>query len=263
MSILKVARMGHPVLRQQARTILPKELKTVLLQKFIDDMIETMQEYSGVGLAAPQVGVPRRLFTYGWTDEAGTKWRGVAINPELWISPPPAGEPDEDEESEGCLSFPGERFGLRRAERAILRATDLDGQRFEITAEGWLARIFQHEYDHLDGTLYVDRLGERDQRPPVPLALGGWGNGHIVQQQGAVLHIFQHKHAGDSATVLEHPRLPGCNTPVVVVQHGFRRLAQPLDVVGVGVVHEEVGLVVRGHLDHPHAARGGVAHDTA
>ena len=105
-----------------------------------------------------------RLFVYDWVDDDGTRWRGVAINPELWITPPPAGEADVDEESEGCLSFPGERFPLRRAERAILRATDLDGKPFEIEAEGWLARIFQHEFDHLDGMLYVDRLGERDQK---------------------------------------------------------------------------------------------------
>ena len=76
----------------------------------------------------------------------------------LWISPAPIGEPDEDEESEGCLSFPGERFPLRRAESAILQAVDLDGEPFEVDADGWLARIFQHEYDHLDGVLYVDRL---------------------------------------------------------------------------------------------------------
>ena len=127
-------------------------------------MFETMDAAPGVGLAAPQVGVPLRLFIYGWVDDDGTRWRGVAINPELWITPPPAGEPDATSESEGCLSFPGERFALRRAERAILRATDLDGSPFEIEAEGWLARIFQHEFDHLDGTLYADRLGERDQR---------------------------------------------------------------------------------------------------
>jgi len=76
----------------------------------------------------------------------------------------------------GLLVLDGERFGLRRAERAILRATDLDGKPFEIQAEGWLARIFQHEYDHLDGTLYVDRLGEKDQRIVAKITRKlGWG----------------------------------------------------------------------------------------
>ena len=74
------------------------------------------------------------------------------------MSPPPLGEPDDDLDSEGCLSVPGERFPLHRSQRALLRATDLDGQQFEIDAHGWLARIFQHEFDHLEGVLYVDRL---------------------------------------------------------------------------------------------------------
>ena len=91
-------------------------------------MYETMDAAPGVGLAAPQVGVGLRLFVYDWVDDDGTHWRGVAINPELWISPPPVGEPDDDEESEGCLSFPGERFAAATRRRAILRATDLDRQ---------------------------------------------------------------------------------------------------------------------------------------
>ena len=103
-------------------------------------------------------------------------WLGVAINPELWISPPIPGMPDDDEESEGCLSFPGERFALRRAERTILRATDLEGAPFEIVADGWLARIFQHEIDHLDGILYMDRLDDHDQRIVQKIAKKrGWG----------------------------------------------------------------------------------------
>ena len=146
------------------------------VRSLVRDMFETMDAAPGVGLAAPQVGVPLRLFTYGWVDDTGTRWRGVAIDPELWISPPPAGAADPEDESEGCLSFPGERFGLRRAARAILRATDLGGTSFEIPAEGWLARIFQHEYDHLDGTLYTDRLGERDQRLVAKITKKlGWG----------------------------------------------------------------------------------------
>ena len=98
--------------------------------------------------------------------------------------PRPA-SPIVDEESEGCLSFPGERFGLRRAERAILRATDLDGAPFEIEAEGWLARIFQHEFDHLDGTLYVDRLGERDQKLVQKISRKlGWGKPGVQWMPG-------------------------------------------------------------------------------
>src|SRR5919107_1958371 len=173
MAVRPIVISGDPVLHSPAK---PVTRFDSALRTLVRDLYETMDAAPGVGLAAPQVGVPLRVFTYGWVDEAGTRWRGVAINPELWITPPPPGEPDEDEESEGCLSFPGERFGLRRADRAILRATDLDGERFEIAADGWLARIFQHEYDHLDGTLYVDRLGERDQRIAAKIARKlGWG----------------------------------------------------------------------------------------
>lgn len=128
------------------------------LRVLVADMYETMDAAPGVGLAAPQVGVPLRIFTFSYTDDAEENWRGVAINPELWISPIPSGEADEDEDIEGCLSFPGERFPLVRAQSAILRAVDLDNKPFEVRASGWLARIFQHEYDHLEGTLYIDRL---------------------------------------------------------------------------------------------------------
>jgi peptide deformylase len=127
-------------------------------------MFDTMREAPGVGLAAPQVGVGLRLFVYNWTDDDDVHHRGVAINPQLWVSPTPIGEPDEDEESEGCLSIPGERFALRRAELAILSAVDLDGQPFELRAEGWFARILQHEFDHLNGILYADRLDHPHRR---------------------------------------------------------------------------------------------------
>jgi len=121
-------------------------------------MFETMEEAPGVGLAAPQVGVGLRVFVYNWVDDSERLWRGVAINPTLLITPPAIGEPDEDDESEGCLSIPGPRYPLRRSERAVLTALDLDGSIYEIDADGWLARIFQHEYDHLNGILYADRL---------------------------------------------------------------------------------------------------------
>jgi len=129
------------------------------LRSLANDMVDTMLAAPGVGLAAPQVGVPLRMFVYRWVDDDLLTWQGVAVNPTLWQSPIPVSEPDEDEDSEGCLSLPGERFPLRRASSVRLSAVDLQGQPFEVNADGWLARIFQHEYDHLDGILYVDRLG--------------------------------------------------------------------------------------------------------
>ena len=155
MAVRPIVISGNPVLHAPAEPVVNFDDD---LRVLVRDMFDTMDAAPGVGLAATQVGVGLRLFTYSYTDDEERSWRGVAINPELWISPVPAGEADEEEDVEGCLSFPGERFPLLRAELAILRAVDLDQKPFEIRADGWLARIFQHEYDHLDGTLYVDRL---------------------------------------------------------------------------------------------------------
>jgi peptide deformylase len=155
MAVLPIRIAGEPVLHSPAEPVTDFGPATAEL---VADMFETMRMAPGVGLAAPQVGVGLRLFVYNWTDDSDTVHRGVAINPELWLSPMPVGAADEDDESEGCLSLPGERFPLRRADLAILRAVDLEQTPFEVRAEGWLARIFQHEYDHLEGILYADRL---------------------------------------------------------------------------------------------------------
>lgn len=155
MAVLPIRITGDPVLHSPA---LPVTSFDAELHTLVSDMFDTMAEAPGVGLAAPQVGVPLRLFVYNWHDENERLWRGVAINPELLISPTPIGPADEDDDSEGCLSIPGERYPLRRAEKAVLTAFDLDEESFEITATGWLARIFQHEFDHLNGVLYADRL---------------------------------------------------------------------------------------------------------
>lgn len=157
MTILPIRIYGEPVLHEPAE---PVGDITDEIRRLVQDMYETMDRAPGVGLAAPQVGVGKRLFTYSWEEEDGTGYRGVAIDPELWLSP---AEPEslvdlEEDEQEGCLSVPGERFPLRRAEHALLRARDIDGDAYEIAASGWFARILQHEFDHLNGVLYVDRL---------------------------------------------------------------------------------------------------------
>jgi len=173
MAVLPIQITGEPVLHSVAAEVTEFDDS---LRELVADMFETMKEAPGVGLAAPQVGVGLRVFVFNWTDDDGVLWRGEAINPELWITPVPLGEADEDDESEGCLSLPGERFPLRRAERAILRAVDLQQRPFEIVAEGWLARIFQHEFDHLDGILYVDRLEEGYDKPVAKIIKKkGWG----------------------------------------------------------------------------------------
>lgn len=173
MAVLPIQITGEPVLHTPAETVtvFDDELRTL-----VADMVDTMTAAPGVGLAAPQVGVGKQIFVYDWTDDAGTQWHGCAINPQLWITPPPVHPLDDDEEQEGCLSVPGERFPLRRSERALLRAVDIDGKPFEVEATGWLARIFQHEFDHLGGILYVDRLEFRDAKGAAKaIRKSGWG----------------------------------------------------------------------------------------
>ena len=145
------------------------------LRQLVDDMFETMDAAPGVGLAAPQVGVSLRVFVFDYPTDNGTPRRGVAINPELLISPIDVREPDATDE-EGCLSFPGERYPLLRAERALLKAVDINGEPFEFECDGWFARIMQHEFDHLNGILYVDRLDDPfDRDAEKVLKRNGWG----------------------------------------------------------------------------------------
>ncbi len=166
MAILKVARMGHPVLRARARPIEPAEIGSPRIQQLIDDMLETMQEYQGVGLAAPQVHESVRVFVAGFApdddpdddpnndDESS---RGVPlmalINPEIT----PIGS-DLVEDWEGCLSIPDIRGRVPRSRQISVRAYDRRGKRIELTAGGFTARVIQHETDHLDGVLFFDRM---------------------------------------------------------------------------------------------------------
>ena len=173
MPVLPIVITGDPVLHSPAAPVddIDSELRDL-----VADMIETMHAAPGVGLAAPQVGVGRRVFVWHWEDADEVVHEGVAINPTLWVSPAPVGPADEDEDAEGCLSVPGERYPLRRAERALLRATGLDGHEYTLEASGWLARILQHEADHLDGVLYVDRLEhEHAKAAAKAIRREGWG----------------------------------------------------------------------------------------
>jgi peptide deformylase len=163
MSILKVARMGHPVLRRPARAIDGGEVKSARIQQLIDDMLETMNEYQGVGLAAPQVHEGIRLFVAGFAparprpgeepDETESVPLMTLINPEIAI----VGE-DVEEEWEGCLSIPDIRGKVPRAQRIVVRALDRRGKRVEMQASGFTARVIQHETDHLNGILFFDRM---------------------------------------------------------------------------------------------------------
>jgi len=154
MSILKVARMGHPVLRERARAIDKSDLRSPLLQKLIDDMIDTMHEYSGVGLAAPQVHEGLRLFVGMLDEDPGPKSEArVLINPEI------APNSDVREEGwEGCLSIPDIRGMVPRFTDITVTALDRHGKKVEYRLKNFAARVAQHETDHLDGVLFFDRM---------------------------------------------------------------------------------------------------------
>lgn len=148
--------MGHPVLRAKARPLEKAELRGPVIQKLIDDMLETMAEYHGVGLAAPQVHEGLRLFVavldHGKDDDEEVEAVAV-INPEITV----VGD-EVVEDWEGCLSIPDVRGRVPRAREIKVRALDRDGARIELRAQGYPARVIQHETDHLDGVLFFDRM---------------------------------------------------------------------------------------------------------
>ena len=144
--------MGHPVLRRRARAIERHEIKRPELQRFIDDMIETMAEYHGVGLAAPQVHEPLRIFIAA-VEDTPEHQPTVFINPEITVLGTAAVE-----DWEGCLSIPDVRGRVPRAANIVVTALDRTGAKFELRANDFPARVIQHETDHLDGVLFLDRM---------------------------------------------------------------------------------------------------------
>lgn len=154
MSILKVARMGHPVLRERARPLTKADLRNALVQKLIDDMMDTMHEYHGVGLAAPQVHEGVRLFVGLLDEDPGPETEPTAlVNPEIV----PAGQATE-EGWEGCLSIPDIRGMVPRFTDITVKALDREGREIQLRLKNFAARIAQHETDHLDGVLFFDRM---------------------------------------------------------------------------------------------------------
>lgn len=146
--------MGHPVLRERARPLEKSDLRSPLVQTLIDDMIETMHEYTGVGLAAPQVHAGLRLFVALLEEDPDSKTTAtVVINPE--IVPNSAAR---QEGWEGCLSIPDIRGMVPRFTDITVKALDRNGRPFDLRLTKFAARVAQHETDHLDGTLFFDRM---------------------------------------------------------------------------------------------------------
>jgi peptide deformylase len=151
MSLLPIVHYPDPVLLTAGRPIAADEFNADL-EKLVSDMFQTMEDAGGVGLAAPQVGVSRRLFVMDVPSEEGPRERRVLINPEIIHI---EGEQVSDE---GCLSFPGLFQVVKREMRVVARARDLTGEEFEIDVADLAARCILHETDHCDGIVFLDRM---------------------------------------------------------------------------------------------------------
>ncbi|MGB3829415.1 MAG: peptide deformylase [Ornithinimicrobium sp.] len=154
MAVRDITVIGHRALHQPTKRV--REV-TDEIRVLVQDMFDTMAAAEGVGLAANQVGSRLRIFVYDCPGEDGTRYYGAVINPTLERLGTPA-PLDEENDGEGCLSVPGEFFPLARFPSARVTGSDLDGQPVELIGNDLFARCLQHETEHLDGTLYVDRL---------------------------------------------------------------------------------------------------------
>jgi peptide deformylase len=153
MSILKVARLGHPVLRARAQALTKASLASPAVQTLIDNMVETMIEYSGVGLAAPQVHESLSIAVIESHGVRGKIPLTVLVNPEITVI-----DEGRIDDWEGCLSIPDLRGRIPRYRKLRVDAWDRNGESIRITADDFFARVIQHEYDHLMGHVYPDRM---------------------------------------------------------------------------------------------------------
>ena len=161
MAVRRVMRMGHPVLREPARPVAAEEFGSAWLETLVDDMIDTLHDYGGIGLAAPQIAEPVRVAIIE-LEGGPTRYGGLQPVPlSVFVNP---GIEILDSATrgywEGCLSVPGLRGFVERPQHIRVSALGLDGQAQTFELKGFLATVFQHEFDHLDGRLYVDRISD-------------------------------------------------------------------------------------------------------
>ncbi len=147
--IREIIRDGHPTLRKVAKKVDPKEISDPLFQQLIDDMFETMYDAPGVGLAAPQVNVSKRFFVIDVHDDEHEP--AVCINPKIESAE------EEIEMTEGCLSVPGMVGEIVRFKRVAISGLDRNGEKIRLEGDGLFAQCLQHEVDHLNGVLYIDK----------------------------------------------------------------------------------------------------------
>jgi peptide deformylase len=173
MTVCPIRIVGDPVLHTPTRLV--TEFGEAL-HSLITDMFDTMAAAQGVGLAANQIGVDLRLFVYDCMGPQDVRYRGVVVNPVLETSERPETMPDPDDDWEGCLSVPGESFPTGRASWAKVTGVDAEGAPVTVEGTGLLARCLQHETDHLDGILYLNRLvGRYAREAKKMLKAQGWG----------------------------------------------------------------------------------------
>jgi peptide deformylase len=149
-SVREIVTIGHPVLKQRAKKVRRVDDST---RRLVEDLVDTVKAARGVGLAAPQIGVPLRAIVTDFNDQLH-----VVLNPEIVEE---SGELVEGEE--GCLSIPGWYGPVKRRERVTVRGLSRTGKPMKIKSEGWEARVFQHEVDHLNGILFIDRMEDRSK----------------------------------------------------------------------------------------------------
>ncbi|MBI2871370.1 MAG: peptide deformylase [Candidatus Omnitrophica bacterium] len=147
MAILTVRTVPDPVLRQKSK---PVQVFNASLRKLVEDMVETMFSSDGVGIAAPQVGVLERVIIACETGKPGDE--------QVFVNPVISARSGEEAGTEGCLSVPGVSGDVKRAASVTLKAQNLEGGHVRLKANGFFARILQHEIDHLDGILFIDRV---------------------------------------------------------------------------------------------------------
>ncbi|MBD0693122.1 peptide deformylase [Streptomyces sp. CBMA123] len=160
-AVLRITEVGEEILRRTCRPATEEDFGSERLARLIDDMFATMYVADGCGLAANQVDVDLRLFVYDCTDEDGVRHVGHVLNPVVEEQ-----EPGRRlaEDAEGCLSVPGANTQLARPARAVVHGVDQYGEPVTIEGAGYFARCLQHETDHLNGGLYLDRLSARDRK---------------------------------------------------------------------------------------------------
>jgi peptide deformylase len=160
MAIRKVARLGHPVLRQKTREVTREEISSPEMRRLVKDMVETMHEYGGVGLAAPQVHESVRLAIIEYEGDERAEQSGAQPLLVIWNARVKVLDEAKAGFWEGCLSVPGLRGYVERPSKIEVSYLDERGKPQTLIASGFLATVFQHELDHLDGVLYVDKISD-------------------------------------------------------------------------------------------------------